>query len=204
MKADLKFKRVRGVYGKPWSKMSGIPVSPETLQRMGDVIAETIITEAKKDFAKRGWTGKDPMKGPDLWDSFTVVVHASSIEIHSTFYGLQELTSGDIPSRSMDWLKQESSEETPDATPPAGSKNPRGLRTLASRGKRPLVVPLKDKKTGNVVFRTAPLTTEKAWIHPGIAKFTFMQRAIRKGRQKAAEILKEDAIQALADGNPFA
>ena len=62
--------------------------------------------------------------------------------------------------------------------------------------KAPLVVPLRTDD-GMVVFRTAPLTFQDAWVHPGIAKFTFMQRGIRKGRLGCIEILKgvvKDAV----------
>jgi hypothetical protein len=34
-----------------------------------------------------------------------------------------------------------------------------------------------------------------AWVHPGIAKFTFMQRALKKGRQKCIEILGREVVR---------
>lgn len=46
-------------------------------------------------------------------------------------------------------------------------------------------IPMKDKN-GDLVFRSVPLTTNKAWVHPGIQKFSFFNRAIENGRWYAA------------------
>ena len=46
------------------------------------------------------------------------------------------------------------------------------------------VVPIKDRETGDVVFRTVPLRTQDKWIHPGVAKFNFVETGIEKGRVK--------------------
>lgn len=36
------------------------------------------------------------------------------------------------------------------------------------------------QRDGTVLIRTAPLTIKDAWIHPGIARHTFVQRAFQK------------------------
>lgn len=46
-------------------------------------------------------------------------------------------------------------------------------------------IPMKDKN-GKLVFRSVPLTTNKAWVHPGIQKFSFFNKAIEQGRWYAA------------------
>ena len=55
----------------------------------------------------------------------------------------------------------------------------------SSNPKRRKVIPLKDKKTGEMVFRSAPLQTGKAWVHPAVARYVFIDRGIEKGRRRA-------------------
>jgi len=173
--------RIRGVYGKPWADKFEIKVTPATLKKIGAAIVKRLSEEAKKDFAKRGWTGKDPMGGPDIGDSFSFRVGASSVEITSTFYGMRELTTGDIPARRMVWLTQSKQNRLKVAKGPGG-------KPVYRQGKMPLVIPIKEK-SGEVVFRTAPLTVGDAWIHPGIAKYTFVQRAIKMAHEDTKRIL---------------
>ena len=195
----------RQVYGTPWSKLADIPISPNVLRELGKCLVRIISEESKKDFAKRGWSGKDPMGGPDIWDSFTYeLLGQSTLVIKSTFYGMAELAKGDIPERKMVWLTQEGKDKKPGAyhrTPieqklqhPAAGRHSKG-------GRRPLIVPIKER-SGQVVFRTAPLRLSDAWVHPGIAKFTFFERAIKKGREKCAEILAKEVGKQLAAGDP--
>lgn len=47
------------------------------------------------------------------------------------------------------------------------------------------VVSFRDKKTGEMVVRSAPLTTKQAWIHPGIVKGTWLEKGIEKGIRRA-------------------
>jgi len=218
--------RVRGVYGKPWSEMANIEVSNEVLGKLAECLIKTIAKEAKKDFAKRGWTGDAPhskvsypggpptKKGPKLWDSFSYNIRGkSTLEIESTFWGLKELMEG-VPSRKMTWLTQEHKKRFDGnfhLTPAEKSlgmrrrKRSRGARAKGGSielGRRlPLVVPL-TTKAGTVILRMAPLKTQDAWVHPGIAKFTFMERAIRKGRVLCAKILVEEAVTQLSQGDP--
>jgi hypothetical protein len=46
------------------------------------------------------------------------------------------------------------------------------------------VVPITDKY-GNVNFRTAPLKIRDAWVHPAIVKWTWLERGIEKGIDRA-------------------
>lgn len=180
--------RIRGVYGKPWSDRLDIKVTPDLLRKMGRAIVKRLSEEAMKDFAKRGWTGKDPMGGPDIGDSFSFRIHESSVEIQSTFYGMKELTTGDIPARKMVWLTQQGSERV-------GSIS--GGKPKFRHGQSPLVVPIQTK-SGEVIFRTAPLQMKDAWIHPGIAKYTFVQRAINKAREDCLQLITKEIQKALS------
>lgn len=175
--------RVRGVYGKPWAALMNLKVSDRMLRRIGETIVKILERESKKDFAKRGWSGKDPMGGPDIWDSFSFRVHKSSVEILSSFYGMKELAMGDIPERRMTWLTQQGQGRLSKSSTTGG-------RRPGSR-KKPLIVPLKEK-TGEVVFRVAPLKIGDAWVHPGIAKFTFFERSLRMAREACKVLLAEE------------
>lgn len=184
---------------KSWSEIKKAPVSRATLQKMGRITVKYLKDECKKDFAKRGWSGRDPMGGKPIWDSFSFVVRGDRLEFYSSFYGMVELARGDIPEREMTWLTQEAKDKHPDNYPlsPQEKKLKMKKSGRVSRGERlPLIVPL--EVGGSVIFRVAPLKMADAWIHPGIAKFNFFERAIRKGRKSMVALMaKEIAEQAL-------
>jgi len=212
--AKAKLKRVRGTYGKPWSRLTSLPVTKELLTQLGECIVRIFVEEATKDFAKRGWSPRDPMGGPDIGKSFSFNIRgASTLEITSTFYGLPELVEGDIPERKMVWLTQEAKQRhksrykiTETERRQRAAKRAAAARKLKTgqfqRGteRRSLVVPMTGKG-GQVIFRTAPLKTSDAWIHPAIAKFTFARRAIDKAKKECVDILVEAALQAYAEGD---
>ncbi len=171
-------KHVGGVYGKPMSKMVGkpIPLEREVFHKIGKILVESVVTEARKDFAKQRKVPKAPVGIPDTEDFFKSfsyqVVGKSTVEVVSTWPFIKQITEGRDPFR-MDWLTQQN-----------------GVN----------VVPLIDK-TGQVIFRMAPLNLGHAWIHPGFAKHTFIQRGIRKGREQAMRILAEEARKAVLSGD---
>jgi len=112
-------------------------------QRILALIAKSLVgilrTEAKKDFVKREVGVKDLGR---LLNSFTQLVRPpSTIEILSDWPWPERIIEGRQPFR-MKWLNRKA-----------------GVT----------VVPMRDKITKKIVFRTPPLTTGKAWIHPAIA-----------------------------------
>lgn len=181
--------RIHVIRGRLWSAMSGVPLTLGVLRKLGTCMVAILSEESKRYFAKRGWTGKDPMGGPDLWDSFSFrIINKMDVEIRSTFFGMKELAHGSIPSRRMVWLTQEYKEQNPEEFPLTPREKELGMKKM-SRSRMPLIVPI--KVGGNVEFRTAPLKIGDAWVHPGIAKFTFFETAIRKGRKACIDIIKE-------------
>lgn len=193
--------RIRGIYGGPVAGKLNIPVTKDLLNRLGKCLVDSFVKEAKKDFAKRGWSGKACDGSAPIWDSFSFKIRGErTIEVMSSFPDIDVLTSKDIPARRMTWLTQEAKENAP-------HKYPVTLRELRARrsgslgrnARLPLVVPLKGKN-GQVIFRTAPLKTQDAWIHPGIARFTFIQRAVRTGKKGCIEIIKGEVLKALVAG----
>lgn len=190
--------RVRGVYGGPLSKRLDVPLTRDVLDRMGQCLVESFVREAKKDFAKRGWSGQARDGSSPIWDSFSYRIKGDrTIEVVCTFPDIEVLTTQDIPSRRMTWLTQEAKKESPEKYALTPRERELGKKKH-SKSRLPLVVPIKDKDTGDVVFRMAPLKTQDAWIHPGIAKFTFVQRAVRKGKVACAGIVKGEVVKAVA------
>ena len=188
---------VRGSYGKPWSTLAGIPVTPKMMSIIGKCMAKVFAEEAVRDFRKRGWSVRDPMKGSDLGKSFGYKLKGrSTVEVTCTFYGVARLANEDIPEHPMPWLTQQAHGTLPKKIIP-GKKTVAGI----SGSKRPLVVPIQTD--GGVIFRMAPLTTDKAWIHPGIAKFTFVNRAVKRAREECLKVLRDAAADALRAGNPL-
>jgi len=192
--------RVKGIYGGPVSKKIDIPITRELLERLGKCLVDSFVKEAKKDFAKRGWSGEARDGSAPIWDSFSYKIRGDkTVVVVSTFPDIDVLTSRDIPSRKMTWLTQEAKEKSPNKYPVTLREKRAGMKQSGrmSKGERlPLVVPIKDDG-GKVVFRTAPLKLADAWVHPGIARFTFAQRAVRLGKAGCIEIIKGEALKAL-------
>ena len=227
--------KVGGSYGGPFAKLIPAANSPQLLAKLGNAIVQALSRESKLYFAKRRWSGLDPMGGPPIWESFTFRIRGkSTVEVSSSFYGMAELASGDIPERKMTWLTQEAKNRHPENYELTDTEKKRGVKKTWKlspkalgkdelpaaptppippslkpdsgmlgkpkkkriKGNRmPLVVPVRESG-GNIVLRMAPLKTSDAWIHPGIAKFTFFEVAIRKARQECLQLLKAELVKA--------
>jgi len=121
-----------------------------TLNQIGKVFVKLIQSEARTDFAKRQVGVEDKAK---LINSFSYqTTGRDTIEILSDWPWVERIIEGRRPAR-MKWLNRKS-----------------GIK----------VVPLVEKGTGRIIFRAPPLTTASAWIHPAIAKHTFLERALDK------------------------
>jgi hypothetical protein len=90
----------------------------------------------------------------DFYTSFQYRVVGNSVEVSSSWPWLDLIVEGTDGPYPMKWL------------------------TRAQGVKK---VPLRAKD-GSLVIRSTPLTTDKAWIHPGIARHTFIQRAFDRAR----------------------
>lgn len=184
--------RIHVIRGLLWSKLSGIALTTTILRKLGNCMVKTFSIESKKYLAKRGWNGRDPMGGPELWNSFSYhVIGNRDVEILSSFYGMKELAHGNIPSRRMVWLTQEAKEKNPQNYKLSPREKTLGMNPM-SKNRMPLIVPIKTK-AGTVEFRTAPLKLTNAWVHPGIAKFTFFETAIRNGRKACIDIIRKSS-----------
>jgi hypothetical protein len=192
--------RVRGLYGGARLERMQVELSRKHLKQFGECFVKLVAKEAKDDFAKRGWVGKAYDGTPPIWESFSYRISGDrTIEILSTFPGLATLTGDGVPEHAMEWLTQEAKDKHPTNYKLTETERKRGMKQSGhvSQGERlPLIVPV--EKNGTVIFRAAPLKLEDAWVHPGIARFTFMQRAARKASQVCAHIFGQAAVEYLA------
>lgn len=176
---------IHTIRGKQWALIAGVELTTKTLQSMGRCMVATLKRESSKYMTRIGWSGEDPMGGPPLWDSFSFRLDGMDVQIRSSFYGMKELAHGSIKPRRMIWLTQ----EYKDRNPTKFQRTPFDKKHQKSGPDRgPLIVPIKIN--GMVEFRMAPLKLSDAWVHPGIAKFTFFETAIRKGRKACIDIVK--------------
>ena len=197
MKASIQIRSTRGSFA---AKRLGIDVTRSLLERLGQIMVDSFSKESKKDFAKRGWSGLAEDGSAPIWDSFSYQIQGSkTVLIMSTYPHLKAMTGQDTKPYRMTWLTQEAKEKKASHYPLTPREKKLGMKRggRVSKGERlPLVVPFKNK-AGTVVFRTAPLTFRDAWIHPGIARFTFVERAARKGREQCLAVIKQEVLSAV-------
>lgn len=177
--------RLRGIYGKPLK----ITLDRPTLMKAARIILKAVKAEIRKDMMKaRGIQGgsypaaykeRRPVPLPDsrrFVDSFSYQIQGNStIEIVSTWPTAEaHTTPGHDKRRPMTWLVQPKVKYVPIIT-----------------------------GTGQVIVRTAPLTTATAWIHPGFVKYNFIERGARKGRQKVLDTLGQQILDLAAKQDVF-
>lgn len=176
-----KVKELRGAYGQPLGKKVSIKVEKEDLKRFGEMCCEYIELEARK--AARYSTALP--KSEEFFKSFSYrIVGSSTVKILSSWpwmeiyqnlakqSGDKDLAFGKPRPFRMTWLTQQ-----------AGVKK----------------VPLVDKR-GQVVVRTAPLKVKDAWIHPGIARHTFVNKGMMRAREAFIQHLVSEQAQKIFGG----
>lgn len=179
----MKGARIKGIYGKPWSRMAQepIPIDRRVLERLGQKLVEAVVAEAQKDLSQEARavavSGK-PVGLPNskaFLDSFGYQISGeSTVELTCSWPRITQYLEGRAPFK-MAWLTQANGVD---------------------------VVPI-QKKPNVVLFRAAPLNLANAWVHPGFARHTFLQRGIRKGREEMMRVLAQEAVQYVMKGNPF-
>lgn len=194
MTIKAKVKVQRKVYGKPWSKLLGSEFRPPEaiLRKMGQIIIDCIVEEAHSDWIKQGG-GRTPRGEPEgipgpppfpthktavlpefLKSFYFEITGESTISILSSWPWIEQIVEGRDP-YPMPWLTRE-----------------RGVTRV------PIV-----QNDGTVVFRMTPFRTADAWIHPGFARHTFINRGVRKGRERSLRLLREAFFEELRKGDPW-
>jgi hypothetical protein len=99
-------------------------------------------------------TGQVP-NSKDFLGSFSFQIKGNSIEVVSSWPWIDLVRFGTNGPYAMKWLTRA-----------------QGVPKVPLRGKH-----------GEILIRNTPLTTDKAWIHPGIARHTFVERAFRRAKK---------------------
>lgn len=107
-------------------------------------------------------------KDPEFAQSFSYAVEPGGLVVlYSSWPHLEVITNGTRGRYKMAWLTQQA-----------------GINVV------PLV-----QQDGSVQFRTAPLTVGQAWIHPKIAKHTFINRAYERAFQEHVDQIIGSSLQ---------
>lgn len=155
--------------------MSKLGVPPErsikpSRKRLDD-FGRTLLRYIAEEAKKDAALSSSVPSDPDFYTSFTYQIVGDSVVVSSTWPWLERLVEGTKGPYPMKWL-----------TAQAGVKK----------------VPIRDKN-GNLVIRSTPLTTDKAWIHPGIAEHTFIQRAFDRAQDEFVRHVLEDHMDVVLD-----
>lgn len=158
-----------------------ITLTRQDLEDLGREMVKCVVEEARKDLVKQN-KRPTPQGQPEglptsesFFESFGYRIKgASTVEITSTWPWVEAHIEG-RPSYFMRWLTRSN-----------------GVHRV------PMV-----QSNGTVLVRTAPLTTANAWIHPGFARHTFLARGIKRGREYAAKMVTQKALEMLRQGDPL-
>lgn len=156
----------RKAYVSPLKQDTVLPLQKHHLEHVAKILLDSVLKEMRNDAARSLSSETTSIpQGKSFSDSFKYRIHKSSIEIYSDWPWIQPFLDGTGGPFKMDWLTQE-----------------KGIG----------IVPL--NVDGAVLFRMAPPASE-AWIHPGVAKYNFINRGIEKGRKLAQQYIAEEALK---------
>lgn len=179
------------------------------LTKMGQVIVESIVEEAKTDAAKMGFT----QGGHTFYDSFKFAVDGAELLIYCDWdYFVRETkpkkpcqprkkkeTVTRIEDRTA-FAERVIEERTGMAARPLEPKGPVaklkvGISDISKE------IPVKTR-TGSMMLKVAPCT-HTVWIHPFLCKHTFFTRGFLKAAPKCAKLMFPLIGKALEKINPF-
>jgi hypothetical protein len=197
--------RIKRTSGKTWAKLTGKDVfDARFLREIGELLVESIVFEAGKDFAKQG-SRPTPRGEPEgiprslrFFDSFSYEIKGQSVEIYTDWdeYLNQRYNAKIKPGHSV-------------AQAITGGKNPRPFEMKGVKRpgwKRVLMV-----SGGTMVYRQAPGTIQTGkdagdnrplWIHPGFQKHTFIRRGYDRARRQMDELIKKRVVKVFSETPP--
>jgi len=138
------------------------PIKDKTRKEI-KFIAEMILNEVREEAKRAGQVFSAVPKTQEFIYSFGVQIKDNGdIVLYSTWQHIKYHLRNK-PAYPMTWLKTE-------------------------RNRPRQAVPIKNKM-GEIEFRTLPLVTDKSWVHPAVAKFSWIEKAIDRAVQQATTIL---------------
>lgn len=147
----------------------GESLTRHTLQEVGKVFLKALAREIKKDVGRRESPGDGIPATIEFIKSFTFKVEKDGITLLCSWPWITPILEGQKPFK-MTWLTQQ-----------------RGVNLV------PFI------KRGHVEFRTTPATIGEAWIHPGMARHTFIQRAFNTVAKNIAKIIAQEQSKELGE-----
>ena len=176
-------KELRGAYGKPLGNSVDIKIEKEDLIQFGELCIKYIEQEARKSAEYSSALPKDER----FFKSFSYRLKGSStIKIVSDW----------------EWMGIYQNLQQADLDKEEGFGKPKPFRlSHLTRQAGVNKVPMVDKKTGQVIVRTAPLKVADAWIHPGIARHTFITKGLKRARDEFTKGLVERKLAEALGGS---
>ena len=187
--------KLRGVYGKPLLRGGEtIEMTTDMLRMAGEIMLDSVKAEIKKDMAKsagiRGgghptpYGSRNPVPIPDsrkFLDSFSYVIKGSStIEIMSD-WPTAEAHVGQIGDRELEKL-------------PNNKRATQPFKMWWLTKPRLNAVPIVTPK-GEVIIRATPEAGD-AWVHPGFMRYSFIERGVKRGRERfVEEVLSKEIVK---------
>ena len=183
--AKGQIKELRGAYGGPIGDSVNVPVSKADLKLFGELACKYIEQEARK--AARYSTALP--KDEKFFKSFTYrIVGEKTVKIVSDWPWIQ--------------IYQNLQDQAQTGEKDMAFGKPRPFRlTKLTRSAGVHKVPMVDKKTGQVIVRTAPLKAADAWIHPGIARHTFVNKGMLRARKEFVQELVNRNVGKILGGS---
>ena len=177
----VKRKPLKTAYSGTIAKSANIDLSRDQVERIGQIILDQIREEIAEDTKKAGaFRGAgDPVPLPQtkkFADSFQVkVVGERSLEFTS-----------DWPTATAHTLGRDKDLDMEDKN--KGGTGPFPMVWLIKPQVPYARIVTREGKT-IVVSTPNPAEGDAMWVHPGFRRYSFLERGIRKGKQKALEIL---------------
>jgi len=180
--ADKSSVKIKTTRGKTWVGLKQEDLlTPDFMRKLGGFLLDAVVFEARKDLAKQG--GKPTPRGvaegipasEDFFQSFSYEIKGNSIEIHSDWPWIEQITEGRRP-YPMEWL---------------------------TRAEGVTRVPMAGKQPGTVLIKSTPSVMDGPWIHPGFHKHNFLRRGYEKARRKFAKEL-ESQFEKILKKTPIA
>jgi hypothetical protein len=133
------------------------------------LVGDSMVREIREEAIRAGGLFNAVPKSKRFLDSFGYKIDRDKIIIYSTWEYIKPYLEGRKPYQ-MWWAKT-----------PTHSKRQ--------------AVPIRQKD-GSIEFRALPMTTQKAWIHPAIKKWTWIEKGAERGKMQAeVEVMAKIAIE---------
>jgi len=183
--------RLKKTSGKTWSNLTSDDIiTPAVLKEIGEILVESIVREAGKDFAKQG-NKPTPRGVPEgiprsarFFDSFKYRIDGEFVEIYSDW---------DTYLNSRHDAKINSSNSVA-----AAISDGKGRKSFEMKGvRRPPWKRVMVVNSGTMGYRMAPGEDQAPWIHPGFQKNTFVKRGYQNALRKVNKVVFDAAAKVL-------